>query len=92
MAAHVAAARRSSAPQRNDRRAAAAHANQGLDVGGHARERIDAALPSVIPVVAGDEVGADVADGDCALDPLDEAPVGWLPGGFPNGFSGKPGG
>src|SRR5262245_10566528 len=39
-----------------------ARADEGCDVVAHARERIAAALPGVVLVVAGDEVFADVAD------------------------------
>src|SRR5262249_37556095 len=38
-------------------------ADRCRDVGGHALEGIAAAGPSLVLVVAGDEVGADVADG-----------------------------
>src|SRR5262249_3941680 len=52
-----------SAPQR-DHRGAGAGADQGGDVVAHAFERIAAAGPSLVLVVAGDQVGADVADGE----------------------------
>jgi hypothetical protein len=51
-----------SSPQRDHGRSFA-RADQGRDVVAHAREGIAAALPSLVFVVAGDEVGADVADG-----------------------------
>jgi hypothetical protein len=47
----------------SDHRGTSARADQGPDVGAHAGEGIAAALPSLILVVASDEVGADVADG-----------------------------
>jgi len=50
------------APQRDHRRTFA-RADEGCDVVAHARERIAAAGPGLILVVARDEVGADVADG-----------------------------
>ena len=50
-----------SAPQR-DHRGACAGADQGRDMVAHAREGIAAAGPSVVLVVTGDQVGADVAD------------------------------
>ena len=52
-----------SAPQR-DHGGTFAGADQGRDVGGDPLERIAAALPSLVLVVASDEVGADVADGE----------------------------
>ena len=49
-------------PQRS--RGALARADQRRDVRGHAREGVAAAFPGLVLVVAGDEVGADVADGE----------------------------
>jgi hypothetical protein len=51
-----------SAPQR-DHCGSCAGADQARDVVAHARERITAAGPSLVLVVASDQVGADVADG-----------------------------
>jgi hypothetical protein len=42
----------------------AARADQRRNVRGHAREGVAAAFPGLVLVVAGDEVGADVADGE----------------------------
>src|SRR5262247_1034897 len=50
-------------PSQRDHGRTFAGADQGRDVVAHARERIAAVFPSLILVVAGDEVGADVADG-----------------------------
>jgi len=47
-----------------DHRGTFARADQGRDVGAHACEGIAAALPRLVLVVAGDEVVADVADGE----------------------------
>src|SRR5262249_31070916 len=52
-----------SPPQRDDR-GSLPGADQGRDVVAHTREGIAAAGPSIVLVVAGDEVGADVADGE----------------------------
>jgi len=50
-------------PQRNHR-GAFAGADQGRDVVAHTREGIAAALPRRVFVVARDQIGADVADGE----------------------------
>jgi len=51
-------------PPQRDHRGAGTRADEGRDVSTDTLERIAAALPSLVLVVAGDEVGADVADGE----------------------------
>jgi hypothetical protein len=60
-------------PPQRDHRAAFACADEGRDVVAHARERIAATGPSIILVVARDQVGADVADSEFGPDFLGDA-------------------